>query len=52
MKHMKAFRTATGRKIRVQMNADEIRHERQITAMSIVTPLIMILLFAWAGGIF
>lgn len=52
MKHMKTFRTVSGRRIRVQMSADEIRQTRTITLLSVVTPLIMTFLFAWASGIF
>ena len=48
---MKTFVTADGRRIRVKMSADEIRHEIAITITSVLVPSITFVLFVWASGI-
>lgn len=48
---MKTFVTVNGRRIRVKMSADEIRHEIAITITSVLVPAITFVLFVWASGI-
>lgn len=47
----KTFVTVNGRRIRVKMSADEIRHEIEITITSVLVPAITFVLFVWASGI-
>ena len=50
MKKYRTVKTLAGKKIRVEMTADEIRQRRTFTVCLIASPLLMIITFAIAGG--
>jgi len=47
---MKTFRAADGR--RVKMSADQIKEAKRVAVSAVLAPILTIIIFAWAAGIY